>query len=171
MKFDKIYENRDSYGMIYYGIYCSEKLHIIKSFLYDYFDSTIDARGFENRRLRLSEIRDVTSDSTVISACKYLITKNFSIVDVSYLKGREHKFIVWRTFLKYKRVRTIHRLIFTKNFEYAYRFSPDDYWFFRSLEVERMKYDGFLDFRPEWSIPYFEAFKFFKENPDFKHKK
>lgn len=171
MKFDKIYENRDNYGMIYKEIYDSGALVRIKMFLIDHFDKTVIAnKGHSSRKLLLYNIKDLTNDTTILTAADYLIKKGFHRIEVVYKDGEHNELSIGQTFLMYKHTPTRHYLIFSKNFEYKFKFAQNDNWFFYSSDEEPD--DGiWIDSRPDWLMPYFEAFNFFKENPDWEHEK
>ncbi len=171
MKFDKIYQNRGNYGMIYKDIYYSGALDRIKQFLFNHFDTTITTpKGFSSRKFLLYYTKELTNDTTILSAANYLMNKGFYRIEVVYKDGKHNELSISQTFLMYKYAPTRHYLIFSEDFEYKYRFARDDKWFFHSCDEEPD--DGiWIDSRPDWLMPYFEAFNFFKENPDWSQKK
>jgi len=171
LKFDKIYENRSTYGIIYKDIYDSGVLERIKPFLFNHFDATITTdNGFSSRKFLLYNTKDLTNDAAILSAADYLMKKGFYRIELVYKDGERNELSVGQTFLRYKHIPTRHYLIFSKNFEYKFRYAQNDKWFFYSSDEEPS--DGiWIDSRPEWLMPYFEAFDFFKKNPDFGHKK
>ena len=69
--------------------------------------------------------------------------------------------------LQYKITPSYHCIIFTEKRGYEYKFNEDDYWYFFAYDDNEHDLHNFLDFRPEWALPYFEAFEFFKRNPDY----
>ncbi|WP_027471276.1 hypothetical protein [Saccharicrinis fermentans] len=167
MKFDKIYENRGNYGMIYRDIYDSGALERIKSFLFNHFDTTVTAnKGYSSRKLLLSNTNDLTNDTTILSAAEYLMKKGFYRIELVYRDGERNELSLGQTFLKYKHAPTRHYLIFSEAFEYKYRYAQNNKWFFHSSDEEADE-KVWIDSRPDWLMPYFEAFNFFKDNPDW----
>ncbi len=169
MTFDKIYENREDYAFIYSSLYKTGKLDIIKSYLIDYYDSIADFKKIGSQNVYLSSIANQTNDTNIISTSNYLMEIGFNNAQISYNDSLKYEVQIRRTFLRYKLIPTYHYLIYSKRHAYKYRFTANSYWFFYSSEGERYDYDNFLDFRPEWSLPYFEAFEFFRKNPTFIH--
>ena len=50
--------------------------------------------------------------------------------------------------------------------KYAHRFDENTDWCFYSIDdQENDRFHNFLDPKPKWSLPYFEAFEFFENNP------
>ncbi len=163
IKFDKVYQNRHQYGEIYTEVYNTGYLDKIKSFSIKNYDRVNKLKTDNYCRINLTEIEKITNDSDIISISKYLIKKGFYYTETTY-NNNLYEFSVNRVFLFFKKTPTIHYLIYTKRYEPEYRFKSDDYWYYYSLDDK--EYDGgsFLDYRPNWSLPYFETFDFLLRN-------
>ena len=175
MKFDKIYAKRESEYIYhkYDDLYRSGALNRFRDFVLQNYD-TISSKyelGLGDIRYRIeiwSQLSILTKDSSVLYAMEEISKYRFYDVYIEDDKKNDSIVIEFeKMFLQYKLTPTYHCIIYSKDREYEYRFDENDSWFFFTVDDNEHDLGHFMDLRPEWSLPYFEAFEFFKRYPDF----
>lgn len=174
-KFDKIYENRTSFQK-YEVLYTSGVLNIFRDFVISNIDTISEIDRDESYGelaiykdvIFLSDIYRFTKDTTIRQCIKAISDAGFGKLQIIKDKSEESMSLHFKKrFLEYKKVPTFQTIIYNENINSDSTFNKDDSWYFFSSDNQWDILDNFLDPRPEWVLPYFEAFDFFKRNPDY----
>lgn len=171
-KFDKIYAQRKS-ELIYHKydpLYKSGALNHFKDFILANYDtiSSVYELGRSRRREIWSELSNFVKDSSDYYAMKEISKMRFYDVYISRDTNTNDIEIEFeKLFLQYKLKPTYHHIAYTTKRTPIYRFNENDYWFFSSIDVNEHDFGHFMDWRPEWLLPYYEAFDFFKWYPNY----
>ncbi len=172
-KFDKIYAQRES-ELIYHTydpLYKSGALNHFKDFIIANYDtiSSVYKLGWTERRKVWLELLKFTKDSSIYYQAIDEIS-DYRFYDVYIEKDTSTNSIeimFKKMFLQYKVLPTYHCIIYRKKRGYEYRFDDKDDWYFFTYDDREHDLGHFMDWRPEWLRPYYEAFDFFKWYPNY----
>uniref|UniRef100_UPI000AB588F8 hypothetical protein n=1 Tax=Tenacibaculum ovolyticum TaxID=104270 RepID=UPI000AB588F8 len=166
------YEERENVN-IYNELYTSGTLKIIQDFFMNNFNTidkdyeeVITTETHKILEIKLKDIKKYINNIEVLNAANKLIENEFYSIDVR--KKIDSDFIkisTERKYLTYKNIPTYHCLIYNpeeKNRD-KYFFNEKDNWYVFSIDSPEDEEDRFLDFSPEWALPYYEAVNFFKK--------
>ncbi|MEN7551316.1 hypothetical protein AAG747_25590 [Rapidithrix thailandica] len=124
--------------------------------------------------LPLYQMNDYTSDSVVIRSANTILDAGFytAICDKDTLSGNL-RISFKKLYLSYKKIPTYHQIFYDKEYQpsknYS-RFEEAQFWYFLAYDDQEADYHNFLDFTPEWVLPFQEAYAFFKRNPNKRSK-
>ena len=169
LKYDKVYEQRTS-PQKYEVLYSSGALNLFREFVYTNIDTISSyTKIYDYRKtIDFSDLEKCTKDTIALKAIEEINDKGFYRVIIEQNKKDDKlKIYFKKRLLQYKITPSYHCIIFTEKRGYEYKFNEDDYWYFFAYDDNEHDLHNFLDFRPEWALPYFEAFEFFKRNPDY----
>jgi hypothetical protein len=165
-KFEIIYKQREDVSL-YNELYTDGTLRIIQNFsidIIDHHEEVITTSTHKILHLKLRDIKKYTNDLEVLNTGHKLLENEFYVIDISKnLKSGYIKIFTKKKYLMRDNTPTYHCLVYDdRERNLAYRFKENDNWYAFSIDSPEDAKERFLDFTPEWLIPYLEAQDFFK---------
>lgn len=171
IKYDKVYKERHNVEF-YKKLYDLGILTPIKDFVISNFDKNKDivitTKSHKIQEIWLKKLKEYTNDSKVKEAINKLIENGFYelYASESLISGRI-EISIRKKFLYYNDIPTYHCLIYDTEKRNSFRFDEKNNWYVFSMDSPEDTRERFLDFTPEWLIPYLEAKDFFRYNKSF----
>ncbi len=170
-QFDKVYSQREFHHR-YDDLYTSGALNQFKKFAIDNYNFKIQelSNNAYKGKIRLSKLKQyANNDTLVINAIDRLMDNGFYDVKIQQqFDINKYEIYFEKIYLIYKNIPTYHCIIYNTRRGYEYQFDEKEDWYFFIVDDNEADVGNFLDLRPKWTLPYFEAFDFFKENPNYK---
>ncbi len=169
-KFDRVYSQREFHHR-YDDLYTSGALNQFKKFAIDNYYFTIQelSKSAYKGKIRLNKLKQyANNDTVVINSINRLIDDGFYDVRIQQqFDINKIEIYFEKIYLIYKNTPTYHCIIYNTRRGYEYQFDKNEDWYFFIVDDKEADLGSFLDPRPKWTLPYFEAFSFFKENPNY----
>lgn len=165
-KFEIIYKQREDVSL-YNELYTDGTLRTIQNFsidIIDHHEEVITTSTHKILHLKLRDIKKYTNDLEVLNTGHKLLENEFYVIDISKnLKSGYIKIFTKKKYLMHDDIPTYHCLVYDdRERNLAYRFKENNNWYAFSIDSPEDAKERFLDFTPEWLIPYLEAQDFFK---------